>query len=202
MNSNIPANSSRPIGIIVAAGRGKRMGQTKQLVLFKTSQGEKPLIAAAFDSISSVCSKMIVVLGHESQAVSDVLKERDFHTVQSDPDQPMYESIRVGLREARRLDPTSSVLFQPGDHPQVKQTTLEAIREASIAHETLAIIPEVNGKGGHPVLIPANLIESLITYCGDGGLRQYWLNNPEICLRIEVDDPQSIYDVDRPEDIR
>lgn len=202
MTSDIPDNANRSIGIIVAAGRGKRMGRTKQLVLIKTAQGDLPLIAAAFDSISDVCSKMIVVLGHESQAVSDALKDRNFISLQSDPDQSMYESIRVGLQEAKRLDPSSSVLLQPGDHPQVKQTTLEAIRAASIVHETRAIIPTVNGKGGHPVLIPANLIEELITYSGECGLRQYWLDNPETCLRIAVDDPQSIYDVDRPEDIR
>lgn len=201
MTSNNAVKSNKPIGIIVAAGRGKRMGQTKQLVMIKTQQGDKPLIAAAFDSISSVCSKMIVVLGHESQTVSNALKQRDFHIVQSDPDAPMYESIRAGLAEARRLFPTSSILLQPGDHPEVGQATLEAIK-AAFNNKTLAIIPTVNGKGGHPVLIPANLIESLIAYSGDGGLRQYWQDNPELSIRIEVDDPLSIYDVDRPEDIK
>lgn len=194
--------NKKPIGIIVAAGRGKRMGRIKQLVMLKTAQGDKPLIAAAFDSISSYCSKMIVVLGHESQVVSDALKERDFNSVHSDPDAPMYESIRAGLGEASRLDPTTSVLLQPGDHPEVCQTTLEAIREASLAHESRAIIPTVRGKGGHPVLIPPNLLATLITYCGEGGLRQYWVDYPETCLRIEVDDPHAIHDIDRPEDIR
>ena len=59
------ASDSRRIGVILAAGRGGRMGGKKQLTPWPGADGSKPLVAASYDAIRSICDDMVVVLGHD-----------------------------------------------------------------------------------------------------------------------------------------
>lgn len=181
-------------GIILAAGRGRRMGQTKQLVLWHS----QPLVAAAFDAIAPVCDEMIVVLGHQADEVAAALLPRHFLRVNSDPDAQMFESIKVGLQAA---NPESNCLLQLGDHPQVKPETLQTLLAKSIESPGLAILPACQSKGGHPILIPPAVATTLLDAEVDGGLRAFWKAFPQTCLRIEVDDSGIVVDIDTPEDL-
>src|SRR5262245_52283036 len=90
----------RCTGVILAAGRGRRIGRIKQLVEWPTTNGPKPLVAAAYDAIRPICEGMVVVLGHEADAVAAALGDRPFRRAMSDPGAPMFESIRAGLAVA------------------------------------------------------------------------------------------------------
>ena len=187
------------IGVLLAAGRGRRMGTTKQLLPWKTGEGEKPLVAAAFDAISSWCSHMIVVLGHDAEKVATALHPRSFQTVTSNPDASMYESIRHGLIASQQIDKQFPILLHPADHPEVHPFTLSRLHDAWKQHPEWAVMPEYEEKGGHPVIIPSLLTTQLIEYSGEGGLRQFWLDHPDTCLRVIVDDPIVIRDMDTPD---
>ena len=188
------------IGVLLAAGRGGRMGQTKQLMPWRTPEGDKPLVAAAFDVIAGVSDSMVVVLGHDVDAVTEALSGRDYQRAKSSAVVPMFESIRLGLEQVQRIDPTADVILHLCDHPQVQRDTLASLIEAGRQHPGAAMIPTYRNKGGHPVLIPAGLIKSLLTAPGDGGLRQYWIDHPEHCRRLSVDDPGIVMDLDTPDD--
>jgi CTP:molybdopterin cytidylyltransferase MocA len=220
----------KPNGILLAAGRGRRMGGNKQFHVVQTAEGEKPLVAAAFDTISHVCEQMFVVLGHRAEEVATALGPREFETVFVDPDVPMFDSIRAGLeavlsnspprplprptlpkggcllpslREGRPPKKSEMqwageglVLLQLGDHPALNPTTLDELFATAAAHPDKAIMPTYQGNGGHPVLIPASIAEQILaTPCPDG-LRSFWQEHPEVCVRIEVDDPSVIHDID------
>jgi molybdenum cofactor cytidylyltransferase len=186
-------SEKKPIGILLAAGRGRRMGGNKQFHIVQTAQGEKPLVAAAFDTIASVCGEMIVVLGHRAEEVTAALSPREFETVLVDPDAPMFDSIVAGLsRTATR----SGVLLQLGDHPSLDRLTLDEIFTTAAEHPDKAIMPTYQGNGGHPVLIPASIAAQILaTPCPDG-LRGFWQERPELCVRIEVPDIGVIQDID------
>jgi molybdenum cofactor cytidylyltransferase len=189
------------IGVILAAGRGGRMGGKKQLVAWRSAVGEKPLVGAAYDAIRAICDDIVVVLGHEAEAVAAALGERPFHRTLTDPDGPMFESIRAGLKAARRVDAKAAVVLQPGDHPDVSLTTLELLKAAAEARPMRAIIPQLGERGGHPVIIPADLVAQLTqTDCPDG-LGQFWLDHPQLCERLPVDDPGVVRDIDTPADL-
>ena len=188
--------TTRRIGVILAAGRGRRMGGTKQLSNVATPEGPKPLVAAAFDAVRPICDEMIVVLGHEAEAVAAVLSERPFHRVLSDPDAQMFESIRAGLRAAIAIDEAATIVLQPGDQPQVARPTLDALIDASHHHPTKAIIPQFGTHGGRPVLIQPNIAEHLMEGDCPSGLGDFWLAHAELCVRVPVDDPTTLQDVD------
>jgi molybdenum cofactor cytidylyltransferase len=194
-------NSPRHIGVLLAAGRGSRMGGGKQLKLWPTADGPKPLTCAAYDSICHVCDEMVIVLGHEADAVRAVLAGRSYHAAESSADRPMFESIRAGLRAAIELDPQSTIILQPGDHPEIQFSTLEILIQSSLQRPGYAIIPEHAGRGGHPVLIPSPVVAALIAAECPEGLGQFWLEHPELCVRVPVDDPSIHRDVDSPADL-
>jgi molybdenum cofactor cytidylyltransferase len=191
----------RRIGVILAAGRGGRMGGTKQLKPWRTATGEKPLIAAAYDAIRPICDEMVVVLGHAADEVAAALGERASHRVKSTPDVPMFESIRTGLRAAQSIDSNATVVLQPGDHPEVARDTLAALTGWSLQRPADAVIPEYAGRGGHPVLIPPLVSAQLVEADCPHGLGQFWLDHPELCVRIPVNDPAVVRDIDTPADL-
>ncbi len=186
----------RPIGVLLAAGRGHRMNGAKQFYPWPTAEGEKTLVAAAYDAISPVCDAMIVVLGHRAEEVADVLRPRRFLQVQSDPDAPMFESVRAGISAALSLYQDAPLLLHPGDHPEILLETLEKILAAADDDAERAILPEYQGQGGHPVLIPAKIGQHLLETDCPQGLRQYWEDHPQCCVRLPLDDHRVIQDID------
>ena len=188
-------------GVLLAAGRGRRLGGSKQLLPWPPgAQDVRPLVAASFDAIEPACDRMLVVVGHHAAAVAGSLGSRVFETVLADPDAPMYESLRVGLEAAQRqgLD----VLMQPGDHPDLRSGTLEVLLEARRAAPEKVINVQFDGHGGHPVLLPLEVVNDLILWSGDGGLRR-WLDDNQQCVTcVQVDDPGVIRDVDTIADYR
>lgn len=200
------------IGLLLAAGRGRRMGGNKQFHLIETPEGKKPLVAAAFDTITNACDRMIVVLGHRADEVAAVLAPRPFEVVEADPDARMFDSILAGLRAAStQRTPLSgasqtplrsgyeqvadSILLQLGDHPTLLRTTLDLLLEQAATNPDRAIMPTYHGNGGHPVVIPPIVAKRILDEDCPGGLRQFWIDHPELCLRIEVDDPGVIQNI-------
>jgi CTP:molybdopterin cytidylyltransferase MocA len=178
------------------------MGGAKQLALWQTAEGAKPLVAAAYDTIRPICGEMVVVVGHEADAVAAALGERAFHRVDADPDAPMFESVRAGLIAARAIDVEATVVLQPGDHPEVARSTLEALEDWSLKRPVRAIIPEYGGRGGHPTLIPAGIVARLVIAHCPRGLGQFWADHPELCQRVAVEDASVVRDVDQARDLR
>ena len=98
----------------------------------------------------------------------------------------------------REVDPFASVLLQPGDHPEVSQATLCALKRHSLDQlaarvdvrrvlpnwppppEMTAMVPEYNGRGGHPVLIPPEVVSLLLDDDCPDGLAKFWIDHPQL----------------------
>ena len=193
-----PQAIMKPIGVVLAAGRGRRMGGRKQLHPVPTPAGMRPLVAAAFDSIAAVCREMLVVVGHRTEEVLAALEGRDFQRVVADPDAPMFASVQAGLRAAQAFDEAANVLLQLGDHPHVAPETLELLLEVAAAEPSRAVMPEYRGQGGHPVWLPPGVMRELLEADCPQGLRGFWLGHPEQCLRVAVEDAAVVRDIDTP----
>lgn len=191
------------IGVLLAAGRSTRMGRPKQLLPWPPKgENSRPLVAVAFDAIARVCDEMLVVVGHDANAVIAALGERRFlHRQLGDGRQQMIISIRAGLTFARyEFGSFAQLLLHPADHPEVRRDILEAMICKAAEKPDCAVMPTYRGKGGHPVLIPPNLIDDIISYNGPYGLRQFWLDHADQSVRLAVDDPGVVFDVDTPLD--
>jgi molybdenum cofactor cytidylyltransferase len=189
------------IGVLLAAGRSTRMGRPKQLLSWPPNAADaKPLVAAAFDAISPVCDETVVVVGYEADAVIAALGDREFGAVAVDGGAEMIASVKAGLAVARGIDPTANVLLHPADHPEVRRETLDLLIQMADEQPGRAVMPTFGGAGGHPALIAAELAVDIVSYEGSGGLRQFWIDNADRCVRHEVNDPGVIFDLDTPID--
>jgi CTP:molybdopterin cytidylyltransferase MocA len=189
---------STTAGVLLAAGRGRRMGEPKQLLPWDGST----VVAAAFDALAGHCGAgMVVVLGQDADRVARALAEREFHRVMSDPDAEQLDSARLGLRRAGGIPEARRVLLHPADHPVIPGAVLTAMLRRA-AESSRVLIPTWRGRGGHPVLIPAEVAAGIVSWKPTGaGLRAYWDLHPDAVQRLEFDDaPQIVMDLDSPED--
>jgi molybdenum cofactor cytidylyltransferase len=189
------------IGVLLAAGRSTRMGRPKQLLPWPpNSPDAKPLVAAAFDAIAAVCGEMVVVVDNEANAVIAALGDRKFGAVAVDGGAEMIASVKAGLSVARGIDPTANLLLHPADHPEVRRATIDLLIQIAAGEPGRAVMPTFGGAGGHPVLVPAKMAVDIVCYEGPGGLRQFWIDHADRCIRREVDDPGVVFDLDTPAD--
>jgi molybdenum cofactor cytidylyltransferase len=185
-------------GVLLAAGRGRRMGRLKQVLPW----GGSTVVASAFDALGGHCGAgMVVVVGDDAQRIEVALAGRPCATVCSDSDAEQIVSVRAGLRRALALPGVERILLHPADHPVIPRGVLDGMLRC--ADDRAALVPTCRGRGGHPVLVPAALAEALIgeTPGAAGGLRGYWSAHPQQVRRIEFPDaPELVMDLDSPDD--
>jgi len=157
------------------------------------------VVSAAFDSMAASCRSMVAVMGHDAPAVEAALRPREFMSVRADPDAPMFESVRVGVRAAMAAHAQWIVLL-PGDHPAVRRETTAMLLEHARRNDRFVIVPEYGGRGGHPVIVPAVVVPMILSHDGADGLSGVWRTNPHVCLRVVVNDPGVVRDLDTPEE--
>ncbi|MEM8679317.1 MAG: NTP transferase domain-containing protein [Planctomycetota bacterium] len=200
-------NDAAVIGVLLAAGRGTRMGRVKQLVPVPAAKSQLPLVAAAFDSIAAFTDRMLVVVGFQRASVIEALGTRRFQVVESSADVDMAESFRAAMRQLggdSQNHPREDVkiLLQLGDHPRAAAITLQQLLETSRQHPRRAILPRFQGRGGHPILIPGGIAKMLVNRPLAGGLKVFWQANPDRWTSIEVDDPGVTMNLNTPDDLR
>lgn len=183
-------------GIVLAAGRSRRAGRFKPLAA--TDAG--PLVRRAASGLRERCSEVLVVTGHRAMEIDRALAGLDgVRTVPGpDPDGPMFGSVRAGLAAAGDAD---GYVLLPVDCLAVDAALLDALIAAWRADGgTRAAVPEHAGRGGHPVLLPAAVRAAAAAAPPHASLRHVIADLG--ALRVPVDDPDVLTDLDQPEDFR
>ncbi|MFZ5432882.1 MAG: nucleotidyltransferase family protein [Calditrichota bacterium] len=141
--------------VILAAGRGRRIGEPKALL---------PLHGSTFleHIVNTIRSAGITDI---AAVVSDPLYERVAKTlpdcavvVNPNPDGDMLSSVRIGLKNS---DVVRGVFIVPVDHPFVEVNTYRRLMTALTEYPNHVVIPEYNGSGGHPILVPSSFTKIL-----------------------------------------
>ena len=184
--------------IVLAAGESRRMGRPKQLLEW---QGKTLLRHVLENLIRSNADEIILVLGHEAEAIRKGLTERQIKIViNPDYKQGMASSLRQGLLA---MDPTSEAFLvlladQPGIGPEIMNQMIRAFQRADPRRGIVR--PVYRGLRGHPVLIDVRYLQEALQLKGDVGARQILVNHPEDILEIEVDQDEILKDIDTPEE--
>jgi molybdenum cofactor cytidylyltransferase len=216
MSDRVDAGGGLVAGIILAAGRGSRMGGTKQLLPLHGLPLLAHSVRAAEDS---ALADIVVVLGHDAQAIAAAVPRRRARLVLN----PAYaegqsSSLRAGLR-ALGPDVGAAVILL-GDQPFVRSEVIDALAGAyldawgrridgernagSAAAESGAsprvIIPTYGGRDGHPILLQRSLWPEVMAVRGDEGARSVIRAHPLETRRLAIDGGPPPRDVDTPED--
>ncbi len=179
--------------LVLAAGRGKRMGGPKALMTVHgrawwLTQRER-IARTGLRDLWVVSDEVHNVIHNDGHAPEMII---------TDATAPMFASIIVGLR-ALADDPPSAVYVLPVDVPMCSVMTSNALRQRSDCPSA----PVYDGHAGHPVRLPWAFIETDIL---EQAHDEQWVTSARLdhllegrCVHVPVDDPAVLVNLNTPE---
>jgi len=183
------------IGVVVlAAGESKRMGEPKPLVKI----GGKRMIEWVVGSFKDTAGDIVVVLGHEPDAIKPVLEKLGVRWVVNERyHEGMVSSFKEGLQELENCD---AVFLALGDQPFVDKDYLT--NAIGVWKSGAKIVSPVHkGKKGHPVLFDQSLFGEISSLQRHEMIRDV-IHRHGSELRLVEAGEWAIVDLDSPEDFR
>jgi CTP:molybdopterin cytidylyltransferase MocA len=186
------------LGLLVAAGAGRRMGAPKALL--HDERGEPFLRRSVAVLRDGGCDDVLVVLGAEAERASALLDEGVAVVVADDWAEGMGASLRAGLAVAMRTE-ASCALVSLVDLPDVGAAVVRRVVEEAGSGAGVLARAAYDGEPGHPVLIGRDHWAGVTaTARGDRGARDYLAEHPPAV--VECGDLATGRDVDTPEHLR
>lgn len=189
------------ISVILAAGAGRRLGGVaKALLRREDGQTFLAAIIASGRQAGVVGAIVVVAEPHRTEVVAEAERLGVPWVCNPHPERGMGSSVAMGFAEAiSRHGGESAALLWPVDHPFVGASTLARLRAALGA--SAAVVPTVDGRGGHPVAVARRLWEPL-SQCAalPRGAQTVLREHHSEIVRVEVGDRQVVRDVDVPAD--
>ncbi|MBS1802056.1 MAG: nucleotidyltransferase family protein [Acidobacteria bacterium] len=183
--------------VIIAAGSSSRLGQPKQLLVFK---GETLLQRAIRIAHEAGAAPIFVVLGAHHSQIESGLDPSAIVVTNPEWQQGMATSIRAGIHALDIKEPQpAGVLLLLCDQPAVTPDHLRRMLTAFQRDPVTAVASVYAGRRGIPALFPRNAFPDLLGLRGDHGARGL-LADPERAV-IEVPLENGELDIDRPEDL-
>jgi molybdenum cofactor cytidylyltransferase len=162
-----------------------------------------PLVVRAVDALlASSARPVLVVTGHQAEAVRAALAGRDVETVDNPRHaEGMASSLRAGVAA---LPPgVAGALVCLADMPRVRAEHVGALLEAFDPDRGGSIcVPVHAGRRGHPVLFAARHFAELLQLSGDRGARALLEARPDVVREVPVDDDGVLVDIDTPEEFQ
>jgi CTP:molybdopterin cytidylyltransferase MocA len=185
------------VGILLAAGAGRRMGRPKGLL--READGAPWVARAAGVLAQGGCDPVLVVVGAEAAKVSALVPAPARAVVASDWAEGMSASLRAGLEAAAELPPSATAaLLMLVDTPGI--TPAAITRLAALATPSTLARTAYGGVPGHPVLLGREHWDAVAaTASGDAGARAY-LRTRDVTL-VESADVASGADLDTPDQL-
>ena len=181
-------------GLILAGGASTRMGSPKALLVYRGETFLDRLIGL----LAKHCSPVIVVLGHEAEAIRGGLKRAAEATIVLNPNYPegQLSSLQCGL--AAVPAGVDGVLFTPVDYPAVAETTVIALVAALERSAGLLVVPRFEGRHGHPICCTRDLIPEFLALERESQARVVVHRHASETCYVDLDDPGVVLDVDDP----
>ncbi|MEM2192318.1 MAG: nucleotidyltransferase family protein [Candidatus Hadarchaeales archaeon] len=178
--------------VILAAGESSRMGEQKLLLPLMGHT----LLEHVVGSFRGIADRIIVVLGHNPEAIFPLLQRLNVEWVVNEEYQlGMVTSFKRGLAELGNCD---AVFLALGDQPLVDKTFLlkaiDAWRDGA-----KIVCPVFRGKKGHPVLFDQSLFGEILSLGENQFIRDVIHRHADLMKVIEAG-KWAITDVDTPED--
>ena len=187
------------LGIVLAAGAGRRMGGPKALIGPLAQDGVTPLERVCGWVHEGGCEQVFAVIGAQADSVRAALNPPSWLTLveANNWDDGMGASLRTGL-DAAASTAAPAALVTLVDLPDVRGQIYRRIREVTADSSTILARATFNGRPGHPVVLGRDWWDEARRLAqGDRGARDLFAAHEH--LLIECGDLGSGRDVDTPE---
>jgi len=196
---------ARIAAILLAAGASSRFkaaggGEASKLV---AALAGKPLVRhAAEAALASTARPIVVVTGHDGQAVEAALAGLALQFAHNAHYREGFaSSLKTGI--AALPDDAAGALVLLGDMPAVTPALIDRLIAAFAERpDALAAAPSVEGRRGNPVLLSRALFPAIAALDGDEGARKLLAGaEPGQIIALDASGPGAALDVDTPQSL-
>ncbi len=169
------------------------MGAFKPLLPF----GAKTVAGACVESLrAGGAGEVVVVLGHRAGELKERLAGYEYvrFALNEEAESEMGASIARGVEKVS--EGAGAILVALVDQPAVPPSVIKDLIEARARTGAGVVVPEWEGRGGHPVLIDVSWRGELLRLDAAGGLRGLLASRRAEVLRLPVASPYVRRDVD------
>jgi molybdenum cofactor cytidylyltransferase len=186
-------------GVVLAAGEAQRMGGRAKPLIERDGVPLVRRIAQAL--LDAGVSEVIVVVGHRSREVGWVVVDLPVRTVVNEAYAAGHAtSLRKGLAALPDLDGPTLVAL--ADQPLLEAADVAALVAAWQRRGTArALVPRVQGRRGHPVLIDPDACREILRGDATYGAREWLDEHTDAVAWFDSDNVHYVEDVDFPEDL-
>ena len=182
--------------LILAAGKGHRMGTTKQMLPYL----DRPLLIHVIDLANSLSlGRPIVLLGYEAEKIKLSVTEDQAHLIVNPHwTKGMGNTLAWGIQKAAIESKPEAVLVLLADQPKISKAHLwRLVQEYRQKNAPIIATAYPNG-GGVPAIFDKSIFPQLLKLNGDHGARRLIRNYEDIVL---ISPPEKeVWDIDTPED--
>jgi molybdenum cofactor cytidylyltransferase len=173
------------------------MGAFKPLLPF----GKQTVVESCINNLRDAgVDEIIVVVGHRAEELRSHLSRLPVRfAVNEEAESEMGASIARGVEQLS--NEATTLLIALADHPAVTSEAIRSLIETRARTGASFIVPQYNGRGGHPVLVDLKFRAEL-SRLGEGGLRALLKAHAGEVLRVEVECPFVARDMNTWDDYR
>ncbi len=183
-------------GLILAAGESSRMGADKALLMYR---GRTFIETITSTLREAGVRRLVAVLGHNAEVIQQSIDLSSVEVVvNQDHRRGQTSSLQAGLHLLAENEPDCVILCLV-DHPVISVDTIRKLIQRFASIGKPVIVPQMQGKHGHPVLLGRELFSQLRALGQGQGADTVIRRYRDRTEFVEVNDRGILLDVDDPE---